>query len=314
MDNINIIEKEKKLPPGVSNKTWGDIIDIKEVKHEILYFRGLAHFIKAVDHGINNMSWDKRHIKDDDEGPEWTYGSFKNYSICKEKLINAEPNEEVLKEIERLRSKALQGGEIKRMMEKGFSLRKHRVFSDSGDELDIDRIMCGDPNHWMKMKRGSKRNIVKIGVNIGLSSGNKEIDFARIGALASVTADLLSRAGMSVEVICIDSAHHPTSWSRNEMAIMFPIKRADEPLELYKIASIGAPGLLRAFGFSVARNCYEGEAESGMGSASATTEYFKKHLDVQYFIEKKWIKDGKEVEFIESIFKDLAAEKSAVLV
>jgi len=54
--------------------------------------------------------------------------------------------------------------------------KKKRIYAESGDELDIDRLMSGQ-EHWQSRYKTPKK-VVKIHVNFFMSCGNEPEDFA----------------------------------------------------------------------------------------------------------------------------------------
>ncbi len=295
-----LLTKSKEIPKDCSAIAW----EFEGKKREIIYFQSLGHLIKTCDDKIKDGEWPDEN-SDSDGDKDWRFGSLKDRKGTAESLITSTPTKMVLDKVEEVRTRCLGNETIKSLMEQSYSIKRHRKFSDFGDELDIDRILCGDPNHWSLMTKGRKRNIVKLGINLGLSCGNNETEFANIAAITTVASDLLSRAGVSVEVIGYFDGTRCTDWTSSEQIITFPIKKANDPMQLYKIACLSAPGLLRSYLFDVMDNIFEGVVSSGKGRPMEPSKQVLKELDIQYSISKSWTEDGQQEYMLEKIFKDL---------
>lgn len=169
------------------------------------------------------------------------------------------------------------------------SVKRKRVWSDDGSELDIDRVMCGDPNHWVKSKRNGKKRVIRIGVNVSASGGNKEDVFAKNVALAYLASEQLETLGYGVEIMAIDStysssANNLSTYSEDETATTFPLKRSTEPTDINRIGSIGLPSLLRYYGFRVASVLFR----QHNGLCHRTSKEMQGFLNIDVLIQTAW--------------------------
>jgi hypothetical protein len=247
---------------------------------------------------------------------EWSLGTeFNTIEKTREALTKGQPAQATIKGIEEMRKKLLENETVKKTMEKGRSLKRQRKFEMDGGELDIDRVMCGDPEYWMKLQLGKKNNIIRIGFNFSMNCGNGEKEFYRLAAVASVMSDLFQVCGYSVEIMAASftSGGVHGNGAPNITGTIMPIKRADEPLDIMRVASIGIPGMLRKYGFAQYVTVHPGEPDYGLGQAQKSDEAFKQHFDINYTVGKGWCPDmNKSVLFVENIFKQLAGEADDV--
>ena len=137
--------------------------------------------------------------------------------------------------------------------------RKRRI-SDVGDEIDIDRVLSGVPEHWSMMHRGAKRQKVRLGVSIGANAGVKTIEYVSIPAtaLATVVAQELEKRGHATEIYYIQPSVGVHLFKNNEdIANFLPggsvrkvkVKSAEERFDENRIMSLAHSGLFRILMF-----------------------------------------------------------------
>lgn len=137
--------------------------------------------------------------------------------------------------------------------------RKRRI-SDVGDEIDIDRVLSGVPEHWSMMHRGAKRQKVRLGVSIGANSRVHSIESVSIPAtaLATVVAQELEKRGHATEIYYIQPSilvyDFPfDSKFRNYLpggsVRKVKVKSAEERFDENRIMSLAHSGLFRIIMF-----------------------------------------------------------------
>ena len=291
-----VLKKKSYIPEmieaaeGVKSYVYRDYE--KDRINEFYEFDSIPHLVDTVE-----MLHDKEDLKNkmnDDhsryhyEGEdEWTYGTeFRNRIQTKEALLECKVSEKMWKTIDFLRDSLLADEDIKRLMEKAPSIKRHRKFGLSGDELDIDRVLSGDPQHWQYTTRGKQSNVIRIGLNIAVSSGNEEGVFLQMAAIASVASDLAYKAGAAVEFIMVAfsrntyrQADNPYVTSKGnkigEMSKSFSgalatIKKAEEPFSIERVASLGIPGLFRHYIFCLKHAFGSTHPTFGLGNSTQT--------------------------------------------
>lgn len=234
---------------------------------------------------------------EDIDEQNWRYGSDKNnLESTEEALIEGSGSTLAMEMISKMTDELLNHEGIRHLMKMAESKKRRRVFKDEGSELSIDRVLCGDPEHWEKMTPGAKKNVVRLAINSGISCGNSEKQFAQLIAFTCAATDMLTRAGRCVEVVCIQAPLN----SNEGYLVSTPIislKKPDEPLDIQRLSSAGLPGLFRKEGFDLIRCIYKGDPRGGYGQCLTLSEEVKKHLDLEHLIELSW-STGKEEEQI----------------
>tara|TARA_R110002020_G_scaffold72318_9_gene186194 strand:+ start:4585 stop:5613 length:1029 start_codon:yes stop_codon:yes gene_type:complete len=185
----------------------------------------------------------------------WAFGTSEESddSTKTDKLLEDGRSTTSVKKIIRKTLKDIRLAGVDKMLNERFeSVKRKRVWCEDGSELDIDRIMTGDPDHWIKTKRNGKKRVINIGINTSASCGNGASVFAKNVALAYVTAEALENLGYGVKITAINSSYYSDGGNGNsshETASTFPLKRATEPVDIERVGSIGLPSMLRYYGF-----------------------------------------------------------------
>lgn len=314
--------------------------DEEENIHDFIEFDSLYHFIDTIEQqygnaGLRSILNNERSGSNGDfnysgrssKQSRWTYGTqFTNRIETKEALLSSEVPDTMWKIIDKLRDSLLALEEVKRLLDMAPSIKKLRKFGPSGDDLDIDRILCGDPNHWQYTTKGRKTNIVRIGLNISMSCVNKEDKFLKIVALASVAADLVIKAGCSLEfILCglsVDVQEEENNPYLNPegdaignlqdgfSGTICPIKKAEEPFDLARVACLGIPGLFRHYMF-VARAAYlSSSVTDGMGMSKPVPAEMYERIGLKHVIGYKLVTGKNDTiqqkVFLRGIFEEIA--------
>ena len=275
----------------------------------------IIHYDNA-DEMINHSITGKYKKYLDMDGDSWTFGSeFPDLESTTEALRSGECSNKTLKQISEYRDILLNMDGIEESMRRAVSFKRRRKFSDSGSELDIDRVLSGDPEHWQSMTKGKKENVVRLAVNFSVTSGHTEKQLNQLGALTTVAVDMLQRCGLSVEVLALCVAQNVTRTfehrdkkvkvTKYEQGFTFKLKSASEKLDVSRVACIGIPGLYRSYGFTNWINFLDGEPSSGLGRGMETTKNVKDLLKIKNLIEVKWVKNGKEKAFLSNLLKSV---------
>ena len=293
--------KKKELPVGV---TYDYCKFTKSHGAEILHYDSVAHMVETTKENAINRKYLERDKEDD-----WTWGTeFKGLDETYNALRNGECSKKTLKHIEEYRNVLLNMDGIDDMMKRAETFKRRRKFSDSGSELDIDRVLSGDPEHWQSMTRGKKQNVIRLGVNFSVTCGHTEKQLNKLGALTTVAVDMLQRCGLAVEVVGLCIAHSVTKdnlCEKMEQGFTCLLKSSQEKLDVSRIACIGIPGLYRAFGFTAWSNYLEGEPSGGLGYGNQTTKECKELLNIKHLLEVKWVKNGGEKAFLTDLLKSV---------
>lgn len=217
---------------------------------------------------------------------EWTYGSLKDRETLIEHLMMGKASKKVRDFFEKYRAEVERKLDVSSYVGVGLSSKRTRRRSEDGDELNIDRIMTNRDDYWDSMVRDNKRRNVRIGINFTLNSDNDEMEFARLGATASVLADVLTKMGNAVEICATYCCRYRGRMNDVvEFMVLFPIKRSNEPLDLQRVMSIATNGILRDLLFQMKQG--EFKFGSGMGQQKEMSDNAKKKAGVYYVVEQK---------------------------
>lgn len=308
--------------------------------NDFIEFDSLYHFIDTIEQQYKNENLRSALLSERSGANEdfiysggskkqrkWTYGTqFTDRIATKEALLSSEVPDTMWKIIDKLRDSLLALEEVKKLLDMAPSIKKLRKFGPSGDDLDIDRVLCGDPNHWQYTTKGRKTNVVRIGLNISMSAYNKEDKFLKIVALASVAADLVIKAGCSLEFILCglsvdvqEEGNNPYLDPEGDAignlgdgfsGSIFTIKKAEEPFDLARIACLGIPGLFRHYMF-VARTAYlSSSVTPGMGVSKPVPSEMYERIGLKHVIGYRLVtgKDDtiQQRVFLRGIFEEIA--------
>lgn len=120
--------------------------------------------------------------------------------------------------------------------------------------LDMGRYIAGHPEPWVVWQQcpdeTDNGQIIDITYNCGVNAGvNKDAIFQN-GAILIALIDMLESNGYRVALTTIETTLS-TNDLRSLLHVTVPIKRAEDPLDIARIAFIAHPAFQRRLGFSV---------------------------------------------------------------
>ena len=198
---LNKIPKTPHFYNAIDEKRSYVFRDSENRINEFTEFDSLYHIISTVEslHDNQDLKGYIRNNNPDSENDdyhysdyhEWTYGTtYPNRLTTMEALLSSKVEDTMWKAIDKLRDSLLKDKDIQRLMELAPTIKKTRKFGMSGDELCIDRVLSGDPQHWQYTTKGKKSNVVRIALNISMSAGNKADSFLKLYVMISSTKNL----------------------------------------------------------------------------------------------------------------------------
>ena len=120
-------------------------------------------------------------------------------------------------------------------------IRRRRVRSDQGDELDMQAVYRGDLSRaWSRTKRQSRNSVRSVSIVIDLC-GNASVTSDQLfwrGAAGLRLANELTNAGYSVAVYGAAGAVRIDSTGDHRLAQFVEIKAEDSPLDMDRLASL----------------------------------------------------------------------------
>jgi len=156
-------------------------------------------------------------------------------------------------------------------------IRRRRVRSDQGDELDMQAVYRGDLSRaWSRTKRQSRTSVRSVSIVIDLA-GNANVTSEQLfwrGAAGLRLADELTTAGYSVAVYGAAGATNYTSDGGDDVCQFVEIKAEDAPMDMDRLASLTClSGFFRTSlftGIYFAADKLGKQASSGLGRSDNT--------------------------------------------
>lgn len=131
------------------------------------------------------------------------------------------------------------------------SVRRRARWSDSGDDLAIERVHGGDLEHaWRRTQReeGEGATYVTLTLDWGANSNANAEELFWSGAVVTVLTDALEAAGRRVTV---QLANHNRTTGGSLLAVVI-LKQAMEPLRMEELVAASAhAGIFRTLGFEL---------------------------------------------------------------
>jgi hypothetical protein len=125
-------------------------------------------------------------------------------------------------------------------------------------------------------------------MNMAISHGHREEDFARLGATLGLISDVLTKMGFALEVVAYNFVEYDGEKDWKYFGMSIPIKMANEPLDIHRLMSAGLPGLFRDYCFGLMEEkygfCY------GKGYQCETTDAYKRELNLLHAVEQRFCK------------------------
>tara|TARA_Y100000310_G_C20557040_1_gene751092 strand:+ start:320 stop:1135 length:816 start_codon:yes stop_codon:yes gene_type:complete len=235
---------------------------------------------------------------------DWAFGSDKEADNRNKtySLLRAGRGLSSVRKLSQKYRQEFQNSNLGEIMQRVQSIKRVRKFNDYNGNLEIDRVMAGDPNYLERVERTGKAKVVRIGINFCISCGNQLKDFSRLVALSAIFAEILENMGYGVEVY--GSALWQTHRGRglkNGMGMQFPVKSATEPLDFDRIYSLGLTGLLRDAQFRVEHHL----TDQYGGRCIEPSQEMLKLAEIDVIVEKSWTDNGNQVEQIVKVIESL---------
>lgn len=255
--------------------------------YQAIYFDSPSHYVDSIIKGVEQKLYLKSNYSgfDPKDGIDikrissrWQNLTFRQFA---EEIKQGKILEKVVLEVDKLRKEMHEITEIKEFMFKAKTFKKQRKFSEEGSELNIDRVMSGDSEHWEKMTRGHKKNIYRLYVNMFMSG--KEDDFQELCAFVYVITEIIESAGYSIEVQMGRIKKNITDKLKESGTITI-VKRAEEPLTISKIMPLARMAYVGDCTWLHESNLFEGSTNWGHGSQTNISQQAREFLEFDYII------------------------------
>lgn len=242
---------------NIKSETWKDT---SGKEHQLVVFDSLGDLVNKVELGIKSGAWTNKATSDSWNDDTWRYGNeYRDEETTRKALLEGRASETVMEKVYKLQKDIKPS--LERRRKNGFSIKKRRRYGEEGSELDIDRLLCGDPYHWMRMSRNSTPPLVKLFISVSANAGVSEDSFTKGAAILITTCENLENMGFSVEINAI--ACTSANGRLESFTYMCPVKKANERLDMMRVSTVGLQGIFRKYGFDVRENLMEGGFSNG---------------------------------------------------
>ncbi|MDZ4819196.1 MAG: hypothetical protein SGJ20_09515 [Planctomycetota bacterium] len=128
--------------------------------------------------------------------------------------------------------------QLRGTVEKPKNRRRRARWSEVDGEVDVDRVLIGDPMFYRDMHRDEVQgpNTITLLCNIG---GRQDVTADEMfwrGAAAVAAADLLEAAGYSVEVVAWSRAEHVFPSGKTDVFVAYRLKECGGTLDIDSLA------------------------------------------------------------------------------
>jgi len=244
---------------------------------QIIKLKSLSEITLITEDGLKNHEWTQSEYGSN----KFMFGKeFPSLEKTTSAINKGQSSNETLKLVTKLSSqlKPIISG----LAPNGHSIKRKRRFGEEGANLDIDRLLCGDPYHWTKMSTNRTPPLVKLWVNIAMNAGMSSSCFQKASALVITMAKQLEQMGFSTEINAVACSNVQTIKDRHDFVMVMPIKKASEKLDVNRVSTIGLDGIFRYFTFSMRENLvHDGMGDGGHGSSQGVSDKVKKELGIK---------------------------------
>lgn len=210
-------------------------------------------------------------------GRHWRFGSYGNAEAARAAMQTGTPNQTALAAYEQARSQLAESADAFHVR----SIRRHRVYGDTGDEVDVDRWMTGHTAPWGSIRRAARNRTLTVGLMLWMTCGNADRDFAENVASGVALAESLAAAGYMVRVVGVHTAH----MDGGERGFIHPLVDFGQPIDEHALMAWGQPAACRHLGFTWMHHLYN---DGDMGSGQKTSDEWLRLAGIDIFMAKQW--------------------------
>lgn len=278
--NFNLTNWKPWKKQSAKPNELSDYLCYQSAKHgaRIVLFKSAAsvveHFEKNFEFTGGTGSWQhkcntKQSRTDKDE---WRFGSdFRNHNETAAALNDGRIAEQYLPLLEiakeRLYNKFPKLHEIK---DTAMNKRRRRKYSEDGDELSIDRYMCGDPAMWESLPRQDvKQKTARVYIDLDISGGLSPETITSSLVEMVALLEIIQLAGISIEIIIGFSTERAVRDIKYTISACVA-KEANEPMDTARFLSFAIPGFYRQFTFALWNNLTDSTPTGDAGSCVDT--------------------------------------------
>lgn len=240
---------------------------------DLSYFDSINDVINTVEDGYTNLNWKNQGhengLRYDNKIDRWTWGEvyYENLVKTKTMLRNGDISDIHFSKIKNMLEEIQRTPEYR---ERTLFTRKLRrtVYKEEGDELSIDRLMSGNPEHWSKVEKSNEKPLYKICINGSLNSCSNKDEFLNIAAVAYIISTIKNLENKSTEIDLMFKTKDGSD-KLDYSYIIIKLKHANESIDMKKICVPVIQGVHRGYHFAIKTNIYRGTPSLGLGSSAS---------------------------------------------
>lgn len=269
---ITFIKGKKATELGLFDSI-GELVDVVE-----------KHWEKGV--SLRGLDNERYYYSNPDRTNYWHFGSNQTLNTTRELLRNGAATEYLNTLYTNKREEVMGLQEIQELQNTATVIKRKRIFREDGNELNIDRVMAGDPAHWESITKRNNKPVLKLAFNVSASASMTEQTYGTIAAFGAIAADIITMAGYNVEIHAVNiTTVHPGG--RRQVGFKVKVKGADETLDPQRLLSCGLTGLERFYNFTYCCELITG-ADGDCGAAILIEPEMRELIDVDYIIDAGW--------------------------
>jgi hypothetical protein len=222
-----------------------------------------------------------------DRKDDWTYGQDLNLENLLKRLESWTPYEDVLEEITKQKAEFHDDPRTKKLLKSITINKKKRHFNTDNGEIDIDRIMAGNPEFFDRKIKTSEKKGIHVLLSLATSASYDAKTFSTKIIELYKLVYIFDFIGVPTRIsICNVTNQTTTNSPYRHQSSYFIIKHELEKLNLQKLGLLGCSGLYRCF-FFLAKTCFTGKLTGGLGTPIAISDDIKKELSVDYCLSQE---------------------------
>lgn len=241
---------------------------------EYIKFKSLFEFLDIVnnteelheDLEDTGDEYDRRRVIEEclkgDNG-SWRYGDDGDFETYNARWENLDPRKDIVGSIKASFKEAMDSDGLQHLFSKMISKRKRREFRDDRGRFSIPRALSGNADMYISRKKKDS-NGFKIGVKLGLNSGNSDKEFVKLITNLTVSIMMIEAAGIPVELhILFDGRDITFQYERQGISMI--AKASSERMNINRMALLGNVGMFRHHVFLGWCYFMSGQIQSGLG-------------------------------------------------
>jgi hypothetical protein len=164
-----------------------------------------------------------------------------------------------------------QAAEILQILNVEHASQRKRAYSIAGGQVNVGKMLAGNPMHMIKRPKQPGRKIVTLFVETSMSAAIRAETIKTRAVIIAALAEILEREGYSCEIVATDIS---TTGTRVFYQLATTLKAAGERLNLFDaIFGLGHPSFLRRFSFAALSSSDECWIAGGHGQGSPSVMF-----------------------------------------